>query len=227
MRGILSSYFTKLISTMLRFWPLPPQNTRVARQILFAPQRILNSFKMNRDSDYLCYQSWRLTQAICLGLLIILSIDIFFELGLFIDKNAVSSKKIVFAVTWLNLAGKCALILAFAFYLRIRLSVDLKNDLVPFLVKGEVFSRLSRREWTQTSALILFMVFLVCGYSGSAAGGLMKMYNLENNTLAVVIEVLALAYLLPFLVPFGISHALILEKSLRFFPDAQKNLAEW
>lgn len=210
-----------------KFWKLPPSTQRRCWSILFMPKQFKVRLRPERDGDYLCCQAGAIVQAIGFCFLAVLLIDVVGQFEWFIDQELFADRKVLFIITWMKLMSIVAPFLTILFYLRLRLTMDLKNEQIPFLAAKDFMRRLKRREWIQSAALFLIVIFFGMTMPETYSQGFIEMYHLENSVVAAVIHQATFAFVIPFFVSFLISQALVLEKSIRFFPRAQEDLERW
>jgi hypothetical protein len=210
-----------------RLWPLPAPEKRRLLPFLFVTKEFRNRIRPERDGDYLCWQVGALTQMIGVAFLGVLLVDLGGQFGWFLDLKAVAETKAYFVVAWLDVVGKTSILLGLLCYLRLRLPMDLKNEQIPLPVRKKAFRGITRRDWTQRTAFLAVLIVGMLAFPEAAAGGLMEMWNIQDNLVAVVIEQVAYVFLVPIAVVLGVSMALFFEKSMRFFPEAQADLENW
>lgn len=221
-----------------RLCPLPPPEKRTLLPSLYYRGELKNNIEPTRDADYLFYQVGSILEKIAFILLALCLLDVWLKTGFLIDLELIQKNKISFVWQWGNIMGPCSAFIAYLAYLRIRLTIDLKNEPVPIFFSKEAFqkelSRHGRRALVSTSG-IFSVLFLVVVPIVAMTFGNQSMpdpddmyYGLHfNNTLwqVIALQVLYL-YTVPLFIMCGLSAALMFEKSFRFFLQMEKDMQQ-
>lgn len=201
---------------------MPPVEKR--KRFPLVPRLNEEIVRLDRDGDYLCYQAGALVYYMGIAILCFMLVDVLFSWELLIDPDILAEKKIHFVSAWHETLKKFAFPIAVLFYLRLRLTIDLKNDRVPVFLDIGVISRTdSRRQVIGTAAfaLTVSLLFLLFPYTGE--GGFLYRVGIENNLIAIMI--LQFVFLIGAFAftCWAISMAFVLEKSVRFFTKIKRD----
>lgn len=218
---------SSLANFLVQLWPLPrPSNRQLSRFLPF-PKHVKQCIRLDRDGDYLCYQAAIVTQAVCLFFLAVLLLDAAAELGWFVNPVELAKRKAHFIDVYMVPVTKFTPLVVIAFYARIRLPLDIQHDQIPIFMAKKSLRGRSRKDFIQINAFLIAVMLLGVAFAGIHTKGLLEMYNLEDDMSACAALLAGLVFVIPIFVSLIISMMLLLEKSIRFFPQAQEDLDNW
>lgn len=205
-----------------RIWPLPAANSR---RDTIIPLKWLNKFfSLQKDGEYLAYLLVKVAILYGALTLAILTIDIFGRLGLAIDQTSFQHNKLLLPEAYKKLTAIPFLILAIIFYLRFRLTINIKNDTIPVFVHRALLVGYSRRTWIFRCLFMIIMSVAGVFVSDIVLSKFILHFHQENSIVFVwlvqLFGVLGTGPLAVILMCF----ALTLEKSIRFFPEFEQDL---
>jgi hypothetical protein len=208
---------------LVRLFPLlppeqrPPGNPTLLR--LMGPR-----LQFDRDGDYLTYILFKLVFIVNMLFFGIVLIDNFTRTGFFTSPGTFAQNSDLIPVEFTRLLSWPLLVITLAFYVRIRVSIDLRNELIPTRLSRYALRKPSRWRWI-TSILIYgaVMVWGVFNFDRLTAA-LIRHSPLEHGIIDVVIVQCMMNFFIAALPSMLIGMALTLEKTIRYFPEAQQDL---
>lgn len=207
--------------TIARIFPLPPPDQR--RTWPLVPTAFLNTFRLERDGDYLCYLAATIVWLIGFAVLAILAVDINFATGIILQPWAFQESRLALSEAFFRVMGPVAFCITAILYLRIRLAIDLKHYPIPITITREKFIGRKRRPIILSAlGMTICLLFL----SNNIPSWFIEHYSLQRSlSVVVIVQIIAVgcytvcAYTI-------VSCALIFEKAVRFFPELKKNLED-
>lgn len=214
----------RLSRKILRVWPLPPPELR--RNSIVPIWFLHKEFRLTRDGDYLVYRAFCVSLVTDAILFMLLYADAFFsKTGILVDPALVAARPLRLVVALQNLLLAPTFLVMFAFYLRLRLPLSLKTDMIPMTMLRATIEHSPRRTWIKWGIIGVCLCFLMPMVAHIPVERFIGHYHGEKSIPIIILMQL------PFQV-FGnavwpvlfSSSALLLEKSVRFFPQAQDDL---
>lgn len=209
-----------------KYWPLPEVEKRHLRK-QFLPRMIYQHVRADRDADYLCYLAAWVTLLLEAVLVLLMLLDVLFQTDIFLNYAALELRKLNFLEVFLHIMCKIIPVIVVVFYLRIRLVTNLEYDLVPFILNGHFLKNRKKKQWLIRILPIFLLAWIVCAFPELGILKFLDYPSLENDALLILLTQIAIMCVFPLLVPFLVSATLVIEKTLRFFPQAQQNLNEY
>ncbi|MGH1397667.1 MAG: hypothetical protein ACRBCT_00440 [Alphaproteobacteria bacterium] len=218
-----------------RIWPLPSAEKRKLLPSILYSMHLKKGLQASRDGDYLFYNAGAIFEKFCYAALTLCLLDVGFNLGFYVDLDLLEKNKMSFIGHWANIVMPIFILLFVLCYLRIRLTIDMKNDQIPFFMSKDFFRQRTKRENIGT---VVFMVFIVCvviplampdsGFQDAANPSASSDWmHFNNNVFFVFAWQSTCLAAMPFMLIMGLSCALFLEKMIRFYPESQKDIENW
>lgn len=213
----------RLSRKLLKVWPLPPPELRLDPVV---PIWVVHKeFRLTRDGDYLVYRAFCVSLAINAILFALLYADAFLKTGILIDPALVAIRPISLVVALQNFLLAPTFLVMFAFYLRLRLPMNLKTDMIPMLMLRATIEHSPRRSWIKWGVIGSCFCLLIPVVSHIPVERFIAHYHGEHSLPIIILMQL------PFQVGCNAIAAcafstglLLLEKSIRFFPQVQDDL---
>jgi hypothetical protein len=207
-------------------WKLPPPEKRKPWWILPLGLFYGKWFRLERDGEYLCYLSAAVTLLIELILLAAMLLDIVLKTGWLIDVSELREQPTIFLAVFMEIMCKIAPLLVVLFYLRLRLTMDLKNDVIPITLRPAVLKGHTRKRWVSVSLFGIGLGGAVLSLPQTSLIWFLQHYGLQGNLSAIIVAQVLEIGGIAFIMSVTLSCALILEKAIRFFPQAQEDLPQ-
>lgn len=206
-----------------RYWPLPAPQLRKATLV---PVDFINrGFRLERDGDYLCYIGFKTALFMNLAIYIAMLLDVKFRTGLIVDPAAYDANKLVLSRILEHLLAVPTIVITIAVYLRIRIPMDIKRDLIPIIIMPSVITDRPRGSWIRYSSIATLFPLLVIFLSHIVIERFTRHFHGENDEFTIgIMQVSFQVYVYAGLPAVFSASALTLEKAIRFFPEAQDDL---
>lgn len=214
----------KMLKMLLeRLIPLPEPEKRCGG---FPPYRWLHpGLRIERDADYLCYLLFKTGFYVGMCFFVFVLIDMHFKAGIFIDMEAFQQDKLLFSLALTKIMAVVMAILTPVFYLRTRLFMDIKNDGIPFLIRRIMLRGKPKKKWVRLGVWILFVSIAIISGSYILIAQVTGHYNMQDSLPLILI--LAMSFTIyggAYSGALALASMQFLEKTIRFFPEAQADL---
>ena len=207
---------------MQKLWPIPPLAMRKDGLI---SRKLSIPCNLNNDGEYLFHQSISQTFFVGMAIFIILCADVFLKTGFLLNATDFYSSPLVLSEKFSNIFSIPCLFFTLLLYLRVRIFLNLKEDQTPFFARLELFETLSKNKFVAYSVLMFFLFTLVMFFSHIIVMRLVVHFD-KQGSVFFVLFVQFLAIFAIAIVPAVIaSWAIILEKTLRFFPELRRDIS--
>ncbi|MBN8997701.1 MAG: hypothetical protein J0H94_21035 [Rhizobiales bacterium] len=208
---------------LLTIWPLPPPAMR--RNSFLPIQLVHKEFRLTRDCDFLVYRALCVSFVINVILFALLYADVFLKTGILIDPALVADHPLSLLVKLRNLLLAPTFLVMLAFYLRLRLPMNLKDDMIPISMLRTTIEQSPRGAWIRWSLFGVVTFLILPIGSHLAVGRFVAYYHGEHSIRIIILMQLIFQVFGTSCVTMGaLTSALLLEKSIRFFPQAQDDL---
>lgn len=151
--------------------------------------------------------------------------DILLSLDFFISKESFMDDKTLLFSKSSQALGPLGFVFAIVFYLRIRLSVDIQNTKIPYMVGSRHLEAAGKKKWVMNNFCLAVAGFVMIFVSDLAPRQIVEHYQMQESLLfvmvAYVLQLICLIYGPLVLVHFS----LVLEKVLRFFKSLKDDYA--
>jgi hypothetical protein len=205
-----------------RIWPLAEPELR--KEWLLPIAFSFKNFSVKNDGEYLCYLFSIFIILSSTALMAILLLDVYFGYHLFITELVdLSKNKLIFYYKYWSITTWPFLALAFIFYLRIRLTLDIKDNDIPITFRASYVVTFKR---ARTIRLSIFMIFTGLAISLFGAyifvAGLVSHFDMQANTLAILVASIIGFYGVSTGYIIAITSALSLEKAMALLSAISK-----
>jgi hypothetical protein len=163
----------------------------------------------------------------CVGYVLFVSLvaDAYLRSGFLIDPQELDHNRLLFAVTYSHLIGWPALILTIAFYLRIRLPLDIKTDAIPVLMNRALLVGYSKKRWLLRVVLLGGLSLAAIFFAQMVAIRVTHHFHQEENIWFIATLTSLFGVWGPATAGMVfISYACVAEKVIRFFPEFERDL---
>jgi hypothetical protein len=203
------------IETLIK---LPPPEKR--RESIVPLRWLGPGLRLEGDADYLIYLLYKILLVIPGVLLTGLMICTYST----VDMAAVKPKNILNLVTFSQTLPCAAFALGVLFYLRMRLPMNIGTTHIPILIRQSALKDKPKERWILWISYLLVVFVLVLSFF-HAIGRIQAWHVNAKETLIFMLliqypAILGIAAIIPLLA----SYVLLLEKTIRCFPEAQKDL---
>lgn len=138
-------------------------------------------------------------------------------MSIIVDSDKFLHDRIEVSVAFGNVIIIPMILLYFAYYLRIRLFVDISNEDIPIPSHTAYLSDLNRKNWLKRSAFAIACMVLLLFLSATGAAGIATYFRIHDDILAVFVLSIAMGFAVSGIPPIIIMQALIFEKAYFHF----------
>lgn len=223
MQGEGRKSMTAVQDIVRNLWPLPPPERRRRKWIL-PPGIFPRPPTLERDGDYLCHLAAATAFSISLIVLVLLALDAALQTAILISGEALAGRALTFMERFMEIMCPIALGLTAVFYLRVRLTIDVRHNPMPFLTNRELMLKQTRSDRIWSMILLLCLLISLMTFPRISGIALFERYHKENSLPLILIWQTVLVTMPALAVVGTISCALNLEKLIRFFPESQNDL---
>ena len=180
---------------------------------------------LERDAHFLCYQLCRTVLLFGLAVLAVLLLDIWLRTGLFFDPEAFQKNKLLLPIEFSKIMGPAAFGMTILFYLRARLSINLRNDELLVLMHKAILLGYSRRRWILRSMFVVGIGLPCLFLAHIVVIRFTLHFNMQDSLSFILLPQLFLEVGGLAGVSFALmSYSLVFEKTIRFFPHLEHDL---
>lgn len=228
----MKSFFVKLRNILLgklrlflvRVIPLPPLEQRTDG-LMVHMKALMPSLRLSNEPDYIMASATLLLLKLSVAALLLIILDVSFRVGFLIDPVSFDEKKLLLPIMLRNIMLWPSILICIVFYLRVRLKIDLRNDWIPILGHPGLLSDPNPKNWFKRSVFVVFIGIIMIPFNHLSVFAAARYFRAEDDVGVIlclqILQILAITGAAVFL-PMGL---LLAEKSYRFFPDLQKQLA--
>lgn len=207
-----------------RMIAIPPVSKRKPRFGLLPIGMFIRDLNISNDTEYLLYISYRISLQFMSLLIAALFIDVSLSLGIFVDAQDFYTAPIIIAHKFRDISILPCLLLTVAFYIRIRLSIDLASAALPIPSHPAFFEDDRQSNWVFRSSIALLAFTVIFAFSSMIVVGVTKYLSIQQSAVGVSIATLFSAFVVFSLPATAVLHMLIIEKAYRYFDNLREHL---
>ena len=184
------------------------------------------TLQLEDDSDYLCYLLCMAVIFLCAASTGVMLLDMTFGADYLFAPSAFEGNKLPLPLKLWHFVGWPSLFLALIFYARIRLPLNLSCDHIPVLINKAFFLKgYSKLRWLALAGVSACVGLLLLFGPPVFILGVARQYGIQNS-LGFVLLLMILQFMACGAgATWFMCSLLLFEKTLRFFPQLQQDLA--
>ena len=215
MRSIVQRFLNDLI-------PLPPPAQR--EDLIIPISSFFHIYGLEHDAYYLCYRLFYFMVFAGTCVLAAFALDVWLDAGVFIDPEVFARGKPRILWRFTLYMAFPSFFISLLYYLRIRLGFDIRNQAVPITTHKQLFLGGSRGLWfvRALGGTAVGFVDITCTHLPAAS--LITHYRLHTQTEVVFLGAFFLVLIDAAGAFYLVASALLWEKTIRFFPDLERQL---
>lgn len=226
-----SRYFIRLARTihptLERCIPLPPIEKRRNGRGIFSIKKMCSIFwDVKRDGDYL---SWTHLKTSIYTMLVIFTLvlsDAIFKTNMIVDNLRFSRNPIIIADAIRNIAFFPWIIITAAFYIRIRLSVDMMHGRTPMLIHPAILEVEAKDKFFMPSAIAIYMTMFFPLIGNYSVYGIVHYFDAYQSPLLIAVASFFYAVALGVFSWLLVASLLTAEKINHHFDDARSHFKQ-
>jgi hypothetical protein len=214
----------KIYPILERLIPVKQEFQQRPNNILSYTKVFIPGLNIRNRSDYIlcCHLVFSFTVMMLIAFSIYM--DALLSSGIFIDNTKFNENPLSIAVSFRNISVLPWIIITIAFYIRIRFSMNLAIETPPINCHPALLDDRNQGKWVVRSSIVLLVSPIVTCFSYGFVIGVARYLDKQESIFVAVIGTTFIALATAVMSVFFVMHAILVEKSYRYFDDFKTHL---